>query len=416
MIQFIRNTKLKGNISIPSSKSDGQRALLSAALSPGIAIINNLGLSDDERVMLLNIQILGAKVKWISTNKLKIMGIEKFPEYLELDVGESGLGLRLLSGVCAVQKGIHSINGKGTLLERDQSFFERNLNKYGAEISSNNGMLPLVFKGSINTDEIEVDGSESSQYISGLLIGLALCFRSKKLRVNLLNSTPYVDMTLDTMNHFGVYVENDNYTTFTLNGDDKLSACKYNVESDWSSASYWFAAAAIGASITISGLNFKSKQADIRFLEALKLAGCTVDYTVDSFSITSNQLSGFYFDATDCPDLFPALVVLASKCNGTTKILGVERLVNKESNRGLALQQEFGKLGVNIQLNDGVMTIEGNSILKSARVNSNDDHRIAMSLGIIGTTISGGIEIENAEAVTKSYPEFWEHLAHLSAG
>ena len=416
MIQFIRNTKLKGNISIPSSKSDGQRALLSAAFSPGIAIINNLGSSDDERVMLLNIQILGAKVKWISTNKLKIMGIEKFPEYLELDVGESGLGLRLLSGVCAVQKGIHSINGKGTLLKRDQSFFERNLNKYGAEISSNNGMLPLVFKGSINTDEIEVDGSESSQYISGLLIGLALCFRSKKLRVNLLNSTPYVDMTLDTMNHFGVYVENDNYTTFTLNGDDKLSACKYNVESDWSSASYWFAAAAIGATITISGLNIKSKQADIRFLEALKLAGCTVDCTVDSFSITSNQLSGFYFDATDCPDLFPALVVLASKCNGTTKILGVERLVNKESNRGLALQQEFGKLGVNIQLNDGVMTIEGNSILKSARVNSNDDLRIAMSLGIIGTTISGGIEIENAEAVTKSYPEFWEHLAHLSAG
>jgi len=414
MIQVVPHKVLAGIVSIPSSKSDGQRALITAALSHGTSILRNVGQSDDEIAMLRNIKLIGASVVEDSDRVLKVTGVNSFPLHLDLNVGESGLGLRLLSGICAVQAGRHKLNGVGSILKRDQSFFERNLTRYGGHVSSNEGKLPLLFEGEINANVIEVDGSESSQYISGLLMGLALNAFPCNLKVNDLKSGPYVDMTMNTMEQFGVKVENDDYQWFHLNGKNKFQATTYTVESDWSSASYWLAAAAIGFDVSLSGLNLKSKQADIRFLDALKLAGCTSEVQQDILSITQRKLVAFQFDATDCPDLFPALVVLAAKCQGTSIINGVSRLANKESNRGIVLQKEFGKLGVPIELDGDVMRIEGNSQLKGARVSSNEDHRIAMSLAILGTTIEGGIEIESAEAVSKSYPQFWGHLKALS--
>ena len=413
---IVKETKLKGQVIIPPSKSDGQRALLTAAVSIGTSIIENLGASDDEYAMLKNIQVLGAKVVRKTEEHIEITGIDSFPENLELNIGESGLGLRLLSGICATQKGTHKITGTGSILKRDHSFFEQNLTKYGADVTSENGKLPLVFKGAIDRHILEVDGSQSSQYISGLLMGLALNNEASQLNVRNLKSGPYVDMTIDTMAQFGVCVDNDNYQTFELRENESFCSTQYTVESDWSSASYWLVAAAIGAAITVNGLNFKSKQADIHFLDALRLTGCEIDEVSEGVNVKSKNLKAFNFDATNCPDLFPALVVLAAKCKGKTVLKGVSRLANKESNRDVVLQQEFGKLGVNIELNADEMTIEGDSVLKSEIVSSHQDHRIAMSLAILGTTIDGGVEIEHSEAVSKSYPQFWEHLDQLSAG
>ena len=414
MKRLVKGSDLQGTIHIPSSKSDGQRALLCAALSKGRSILNQLGSSDDELAMLRNIQVIGAKVEEKDDGSLMIAGIHTFPEYLELNVGESGLGLRLLAGICATQKGNHRIAGVGSILKRDQSFFEDNLNKYGAEVISNQGKLPLEFGGQIKVDKLDVDGSLSSQYISGLLLGLALNVNSSTLNVHDLKSGPYVDMTMNTMSQFGVKVQNNNYKAFQLNGEDSFLGTNYMVESDWSSASYWLAAAALGCDVKIKGLDLKSKQADVKFLEALELAGCSVLETENGLEVKTSVLNGFEFDATNCPDLFPALVVVASKCNGLTKIQGLSRLANKESDRGVVLQQEFGKLGVEIKLDEDYMLIQGNSQLKRAKVSSNHDHRIAMSLAILGTTIVDGIEIEHAEAVSKSYPEFWQHLDELS--
>ncbi len=414
MNKILKKTILKGDVSIPPSKSDTQRALICAALSTGISVIYNIGKSDDEKSMLNNISILGAEIEYISENTLKIKGIEKIPEFLEFNVGESGLGLRLLGGLCATQKGIHHIYGKGSLINRDQSFFEKYLTKYGIEISSNSGKVPLVFKGYINKDQIEVEGSLSSQYISGLLIGLSLSNSLKEIRVNNLNSIPYINMTINTMREFGINIENKSHKIFKINSSQNFKSCEYHVESDWSSASFWLVAAAIGHDIRICGLDHKSKQADIYLLEALKLAGCNINYNIDSYSIDALDLKSFNFDATHCPDLFPALVVLASKCNGKSQIKGVSRLLNKESNRANVIKDEFGKIGVDIELDGDNMIVIGNSILNSAVVDSKNDHRIAMSLAIIGTTIEGGIEIQNAEAVTKSYPEFWNDLEQVS--
>lgn len=416
MKRKIKASELRGKIVVPSSKSDGQRALLCAALSQGSSIVYQLGSSDDELAMLRNIQVIGAMVEEKEKGSLKVEGIHSFPENLVLNVGESGLGLRLLSGICATQKGHHCITGTGSILKRDQSFFEDNLNQYGAEASSNQGKLPLEFNGQIKSDEVNVDGSQSSQYISGLLMGLALNSNSSKLNVHDLKSGPYVDMTIDTMAHFGIKVQHDDYKTFRLNGEDSFRGTEYTVEADWSSASYWLAAAAIGNDVNIAGLNLESKQADVQFLEALKYAGCSILESENGLEVSVSELKGFSFDATNCPDLFPALVVVAAKCNGKTTIKGVSRLANKESDRGVVLQKEFGRLGVNIQLDEDEMIIEGNSTLNSNVVSSNHDHRIAMSLAILGTTIQGGIEIENAEAVTKSYPQFWAHLDQLFVG
>jgi len=412
----VKATKLKGTVIVPPSKSDGQRALLAAALSVGISTISGLGASDDERAMLRNIQVLGAKVTRKTDGNLAVTGIDSFPVKLVLNIGESGLGLRLLSGVCATQKGVHKISGTGSILKRDQSFFEQNLNKYGANVSAEKGKLPLVFKGAIDQYIIEVDGSQSSQYVSGLLMGLALNKEVSQLNVRNLKSGPYVDMTINTMAQFGVHVAHSKHQVFKLCAEESFCSTSYNVESDWSSASYWLVAAAIGADITVSGLNFNSKQADIQFLDALKLTGCEIEKVSEGINVKPENLKAFSFDATNCPDLFPALVVLAAKCKGTTVLKGVSRLANKESDRGVVLQQEFGKLGVKIELDKDEMTIEGGSILNSGVVSSHQDHRIAMSLAILGTTIEDGIEIKNPETISKSYPQFWEHLEQLSAG
>ena len=415
MKQNIKRSFLEGELTIPPSKSDAQRAILCAALSHGSSIIRNYGQSKDVLAMLNNAAKLGAKL-FYSEDGLRIEGTNEFPNNIELNIGESGLGLRLMAGVCANHQGTQILTGEGSILKRDQSFFEKYFPQNGVEVDINNGKLPLEIKGQFGGGEIIVDGSESSQYISGLLMGLPLLERSSVLKVENSKSTPYISMTLDTLNQFGIEIENDNFEAFVIDGNQKYVACDYTVESDWSSASYWLVAAAIGNQLTLRGLSLKSKQADIKMLEALKNANCNVSSVSDVIKVDGLMRQAFTFDATDCPDLFPALVTLAVFCEGKSTIKGVSRLANKESDRGLVLQKEFGKLGVRIEINDDVMDVFGGGELKSNTLSSHNDHRIAMCLAIAATKIEEGVEIDGAEAVSKSYPEFWEHLKMLTAG
>jgi 3-phosphoshikimate 1-carboxyvinyltransferase len=158
----------------------------------------------------------------------------------------------------------------------------------------------------------------------------------------------------------------------------------------------------------------ESSQADIALLKALESANCKIKHGESGITIEGSERQPFQFDATHCPDLFPALVTLATFCEGKTEVLGVHRLKNKESDRGVVLQKEFGKLGVKINLDGDKMTIHGGSNLTTAKTSSNNDHRIAMCLAIAGTFIDGGIEISGAEAVKKSYPSFWDHVEELT--
>ncbi len=408
--------KYTGNILIPSSKSDGQRAILSACLAHGISKIKNIGVSADELSMLDNIRSLGAEVSE-NEDDFSIKGTTNIPNFLSINVGESGLGARLISSFLMTQKGKFEINGVGTLTARPMTFFKENFEEKIPQIKDYNGFLPLLIEGPYLGGKLTVNGAHSSQYISGLLMALPLVENDSELFVEDLNSKPYVQMTIDTLSKFGVEISHDNLRHFKIKGNQKYLPTNYTIESDWSSASYWLVASALGKQISVEGLNSNSLQADRAILKAFEAANCTVEYREKRMSIRGEERKPFSFDATDCPDLFPTLAVFAALTNGVSTIYGLSRLVNKESNRALTVKTEFEKLGISIYLDEAIdaMIIEGKDKIHGGRVSSNYDHRIAMSVAILGLFAENSIQIDYPEAVKKSYPSFWEDLRKLKA-
>lgn len=401
-------------IRIPSSKSDGQRAVLAAALCEGKSFIYNLGKSDDELKMLEVIQQIGANVKFdASNNSYEIVRTDILPKKASLNVGESGLACRLITCVCAAIGGEFLIEGKGTLKNRSMNFFNVHFNteKLSAELSIG-GRLPIRLSGQLSADSIEVDGSESSQYISGLLMAIPLLNRDVTLIVNNLVSKPYVDMTISTLKSFGITIRRTE-NNFYFNKLSNYLPTSYNVEGDWSSASYWLVASALGVNVSVAGLSLDSKQADKNILVAFSNAGCSVHESQEGLVIDGSNKKSFSFDATECPDLFPSLVAFASFCKGISVIKGVSRLKNKESDRGSVLQLECAKIGIRIDLKGDNMLIHGGENVKGGKIHSHNDHRIAMAFGVIGLLIKEEIVIENPEAVSKSYPVFWEDLLRV---
>lgn len=428
MKQLIRPGLISGTIAIPASKSDAQRAILCAALSEGTSCLTGIGTSDDEQAMLEAVRKLGAIVRnkkqdedefrslsgehESGSGSISITGITNLSETVQLSAGESGLGLRLLTCVAASFDQKVVLTGRGSLLTRPMDFFDEVLPGFGAVVSTNRGKLPVEVQGPLRGTDMEVDGSLSSQFISGLLMALPRSKESSSLTVKNMKSGAYIQMTIHTLKQFGIVIEQEN-NLFRIPGNQQYQATDYSIESDWSSASYWLVAAAIGHSITVSGLNVRSLQADKALLQALMSAGCKVTFGENTIRVDGSGLRAFEFDATDCPDLFPALAVLAAKCTGVTRIKGVHRLRHKESDRGAALQCEFGKMGLKIDLEEDTMSIHGTGKLTGAEVDSHQDHRIAMCLGIAGTFANGDTILTNAGSVSKSYPDFWKHLGTL---
>jgi 3-phosphoshikimate 1-carboxyvinyltransferase len=402
-------TILKGKIVVPASKSDAQRAIIAASLAIGTSTVGNCGMSEDVKHVLKVVEQLGAKIEIVEANSYGISG-GKWDNSNELNVGESGLAIRLLTPIVSTQKHKISLRGKGSLLKRSLHFFDENLPKMNVEVKSTNGFLPIEVQGPLKGGTYTVDGSQSSQYISGLLMALPLLNEPSELCVDNLASKPYVQMTLNTLENFGIQIQHDNFERFLIAGKQEYIPCFYQVEGDWSAASYWLVAAALGAEITISGLSMTSLQADKKMLDALIVAGCNLHFSSDGISVKGNEKKAFQFDATHCPDLFPALVSFAAFCPGVSVISGVKRLKNKESDRGLSLKREFEKLGVLIELVDDEMRIHGVNSIDGNTVYSHNDHRIAMCLAIVGLFSRNGVMIENAEAVVKSYPDFWKDL------
>jgi len=261
---------------------------------------------------------------------------------------------------------------------------------------------------------MSVDGSQSSQYISGLLMALPLLNGNSELKVNNLTSAKYIEMTIETLKSFGIEinVEGDNYK---IRGSQLYQPCFYHVEGDWSAASFWLVASALGMDVKVSGLQMKSKQADKIIIDILLSAGFQIQNSNEGISITGKGRA-FEADLTNAPDLFPALSVLAALLDGVSSLTGVKRLFNKESNRADALVNELCKLGVDISIIDDTLRIVGNTQIKGGEVSSHSDHRMAMALAIFGIVGNESITIDNASVVNKSYPEFWDELEKLRSG
>lgn len=413
MQQVVSPCDLKGKISVPASKSDAQRALLAAALAKGKSTISAIGESDDVQMMLRAIGQLGATTEG-NNQKLVVEGVQQITSEKTLMIGESGLGARLLIALAAIFNQPITIDGSGSLLQRSMAFYESVLPVLGATIQTNNGLLPVKVRGPIKGRTIAVNGAESSQTISGLLFALSLCEEASLLTVTNFTSQPYVQMTVKTLAAFGINIQQMDKYTFRIPGGQVFQATNYAVESDWSAASYWLVAAAIGHPITIAGLDSNSLQADRALLDVFTRANIAYNWDGNDIAIDGTKRTAFEFDATDCPDLFPALVVLALYCKGTSIIKGTNRLRNKESDRATVLVNEFSKLGAHIYLEDKSMFVVGTTQLTGGKVRAHNDHRIAMSLAIAATRAAEPVEIDEAESVSKSYPQFWEHLKQLT--
>ncbi|MEJ7914353.1 MAG: 3-phosphoshikimate 1-carboxyvinyltransferase [Chitinophagaceae bacterium] len=418
MQAIVAPSSISGSLVIPASKSAMQRACAAALIHPGTTVLTNPGISADDKAALDIIQQLGASVTY-HQDVIEIVSAGIQPRADTINCGESGLSVRMFTSIAATASNLVHITGSGSLLKRPLVFFDQVLPLLGVDVKTNNGNLPLSVEGPLQCRNVTVDGSLSSQYITGLLFAFSAAGATDvSIVVRDLNSRPYVDLTLNIMRHFGLKTPlNRQYADFYFDGAAHPAAAAticYRVESDWSSASFFLVAGAVCKEIELRGLDLASAQADRAVLQALIDAGAQVSITDEAISVAPATLKAFHFNATQCPDLFPPLVALAAYCNGTTVIEGVHRLAHKESNRALTLQEEFAKLGITITLQDDLMMIQGGT-LKGNLVHSRHDHRIAMACAIAALRAQGVTTINEAEAVNKSYPQFWEHLQQLNA-
>ena len=222
----------------------------------------------------------------------------------------------------------------------------------------------IYLSGKLNSGKIIIQNPDTSQLLTGLLITLPFLKNDSIVVCTNLVSKTYIDITLDLLEQVGIVINNDNYKTFSIPGNQVLNKNKINVEGDWSSAAFHFVGAAISGKVDIYGLNLNSFQGDKLILKVLRECGADVSINDGYINVQKNNLNSFIFDATDTPDLFPPLVALASCCEGTSLVYGTNRLINKESNRLISIQKEFLKLGVDISLEENCLKIKGSKTIK----------------------------------------------------
>ncbi len=418
MIIKVSPSQISGSLQAPASKSSMQRACAAALLHKGTTRILNPGKSNDDLAAINIIRELGTVVE-SQHNKLIISshGFSKnnILKTTTVHCCESGLSARMFTPIIALSASPVRITAEGSLLKRPMNFFPSLLPELNVRISSSGGLLPLEIQGPLQPKDISIDGSISSQYLTGLLFAFSAAAETAvTINVNNLKSKPYIDLTLDVMKRFGYDVERNGYESFTLKprpaGAEK--DIEYSVEGDWSNAAFLCVAATVAGAATISGIDMLSTQADKAIIDVLKNSGAAVEVNSGSISIKKADLSAFNFDATDCPDLFPPLAALAANCNGTSVIKGTSRLASKESDRAQTLKTVFETIGIDITLAADEMHITGGTI-QGGTVSSHHDHRIAMAAAVAALTATESISIKDAEAVNKSYPDFFEDLKKL---
>ncbi len=403
----IRPSLIDGKLTAPSSKSVAQRAIACAMLAKGTSILKNVTWSTDVTSALSVVQNLGANVE-IVNDSLKIDGSNAIYSD-QLNCGESGLCIRMFSPIAALYDRQFTLNASGSLLNRRVIMIEDVFEKMGVTCTTNQGKPPIIIHGPMKGGHIKVDGSLSSQFITGLLIALPLLPGDSVLEVESLVSKQYIDITLDIMQKFGVNAENKEYSHFVIPGKQSYKPAELSIEGDWSSAAFLLIGAAITGKMKIKNLRPDSFQPDKQITDVLLKAGAIVKIKHDTVVCKHRTLKGFAFDATQCPDLFPPLVALAARCKGKSIITGTHRLINKESNRRDVLIREFSKMGVEISHTDNSLTIEPGD-LKSVEINPENDHRIAMAAAVTYLGTNETVTIHHAECVNKSYPGFWEEL------
>jgi 3-phosphoshikimate 1-carboxyvinyltransferase len=412
MKKYVYPSKIGGTIAAPASKSVMQRAIAASLLADGESVLLHPSFCDDSLAAMGVAQALGATVDK-TEDKVVIRGGIK-PVSDTLNCGESGLCIRMFTPIAALTGKRMILTGEGSLAGRPVSGIEDALLALGVSVKSNNGLLPVEVSSILKGGVAEIDGSVSSQFLTGLLMALPLAEKDSVIKVDSLKSREYIDITVDVLKKFGIKVENHGYNEFRIHGGQKFTPAKIDIEGDWSGGAFLLCAGAIAGSVSVTGLNLESYQPDRAIITALRKSGAEVNAEKNVIHIKSAHLRGFEFDATECPDLFPPLAALAFYCKGETVIWGAGRLKHKESDRGAAIISEFKKMGGSVKIEKDCMIIRG-SALTGAVTDPHGDHRMAMACTVAALGSSGVVEIEDAECINKSYNEFYDHMIKLGA-
>jgi 3-phosphoshikimate 1-carboxyvinyltransferase len=336
------------------------------------------------------------------------------PPSAEIDCGESGLTLRSFSALAALEQKPIRLLARGTLQRRPMRMVEEALEAMGAAVSSNGGFAPLVVNGPMRGGQVVLDGSLSSQHISGMLLACPLLPADTHLVVKSLASRPYLAMTLKLLGRFGIKIdasqELDEY--FISGGQSYRCGVEVAIEGDWSGAAAFLVAGALREGITIRGLDPRSAQADRAVCQALELAGARIEWLDDGVRVQAGRLYPLTFDLRHCPDLGPPLAALAANIAGTSRLERVGRLVHKESDRLQGLMAGLGAMGARLRLEEDTLFIEGGR-LREARLHCQGDHRLLMAFSAAAIGAGCPVTLVDDECVAKSYPEFFSHLALL---
>jgi len=410
MQKSVKSSIIDGQVAAPASKSVVQRVIAAALLAEGSSHFDNVTLCADSQAAIAIASALGAKID-LTNRRMTVTGGFN-PQHKTLDCGESGLSSRMFAAIAALSRQELILTGQPALRKRPADMIPEPLIRLGASCIADNGHLPLKINGPLKGGRVNIDGSLSSQFLTGLLMALPVIATDSELTVANLKSKPYIDLTLEILGKFGIHIEHHDYRRFYIPGGQKYQPVDISVEGDFSGAAFLLVAGALRGRITVTGLKPDSHQADRAILELLKQAGAQIDINSDAIRVAHSDLQAFSCNATHFPDLFPPLVALAAGCNGVSHITGASRLLYKESDRAAVLKTEFGKIGIDIQIEGDAMLIPGGQI-RSGQTEAHNDHRIAMALAVAGLSATQPVMIQGTECIAKSYPAFFNDLVSV---
>ena len=456
-------------LSMPVSKSFAQRAIIAAALAEGTSHLHGYTPCGDNESALQVARSLGARVE-VDGTEVTITGIAASSGCVDnplLHVGESGLLARLMIPVMAqLSSSVVEFQAEKTLLSRPLTGSKEIMEAFGATITSMNGadvaQMPLTVQGPLKAGRAEISGKHGSQMISGLLMALPFADKNSSVIVHEPKSIPYTFITLEVLKKFGIKIGNDmlggqdfiqsggdwslcTEMVFKVKGGQKYKAADIDLERDWSAAANFLVAGAIFGKAELVGLDTTSLQADLSIMDILMDAGASLsqlDGDKGNITVQRAPLKSFSVDASNCPDLFPIISVLAAFCQGTSRIAGVGRLANKESDRAKAIVEMLTQMGVEVSVEGDEMVIEGHSLaqrllsgaaadnlatgaaaagqageapglLRGGRYTSHHDHRMVMALKVASLGADSPIEIDDEDCVAKSFPQFNALFASL---
>jgi 3-phosphoshikimate 1-carboxyvinyltransferase len=413
------NHPLAGTVRVPGSKSLTNRALLIAALANGTTRLTNALFSDDSKYFARALQTLGFDIQLDEANhEMSITGRGgKIPaQKAELFIGNAGTAARFLSAFLTLGHGEYILDGEPRMRERPIGDLVDALHQLGVELEATNDCPPLkVFAKGLSGGKIRIAGNISSQFLSALLMVAPYARSPIEIEVTTaLSSKPYVDMTIAIMKEFGIEVERRDHTQFTVHPASYMPITNYQIESDASAASYFFAAPAIcGGTVRIENISYNSKQGDIAFLDVLQQMGCDIIEGENCIEVSGpSTLQGIDVDMGDIPDTAQTLAAIAPFASSSTRIRGIASARLKETDRIQATCTELTRLGVRVEEHEDGMTIYPCQTLRPAVVQTYNDHRMAMAFSLIGLRVNG-VTIENPACVSKTFPNFFDVLDHL---